>query len=293
MLLVDIVGGLGNQLFIYAFGYSLSQRFQTKVYFSVHMHDRSFQLDVFPEVNISSTFLHVRKSKLEKIKFKLLRLFSYPLNEHFGFSWRYLINFPSQKNVYLRGYFHSEKYFEMHKKDLIKKLKFPPFKEEKNILLASKIATHKESVSIHVRHGDYLLPQNFNFIGTLDFSYYELAIKKIKEKLDNPHFFIFSENIEYIKEKFAFLNEENYTVVSHNTGEDSYNDMALMTLCRHHIIANSSFSWWGAYLAESALIIAPKNWFKNLPLLDVTHILPDSWLSIDNAFLEEIPKLKD
>ena len=121
------------------------------------------------------------------------------------------------------------------------------------------MATTTESVSIHVRRGDYLNEPLLN--GICDEQYYVAAIEEIKAMVDNPVFFIFSNDILWCKTHF---NQINAVFVENNTGKNSYRDMQLMSLCKHHIIANSSFSWWGAWLGKykDSMICAPTKWMN-------------------------------
>ena len=142
-----------------------------------------------------------------------------------------------------------------------------------NIKIASEIK-NSESVSLHVRRGDYLNEPMFN--GICDVKYYDLAMQKIKHMVDSPVWFIFSNDISWCRKHFT---QENVIFVDNNSGENSYRDMQLMSLCKHHIIANSSFSWWGAWLGEQqdAITIAPRRWIKEGQSSD---IICHNWITI-------------
>ena len=134
-----------------------------------------------------------------------------------------------------------------------------------------------DSVSLHIRRGDYLLPENrelFGGICTLD--YYRRAIDYILDKVKNPFFFIFSNDIVWVKEN---MNISNSLFITWNSGKDSWQDMFLMSKCKHNIIANSTFSWWGAWLNKNPqkIVISPSRFFN---VSNNSDIVPDTWTSI-------------
>ena len=136
------------------------------------------------------------------------------------------------------------------------------------------------SVSIHVRRGDYLTnPVTFQTHGLCDIDYYKKAIDEILDLVDKPHFFIFSDDQSWAKSNIIFGAPTDY--VMHNNSLKNYEDLRLMSYCRHHIIANSSFSWWGAWLGNNPekIVIAPKKWFND-PKIDTTDLIPDTWLRL-------------
>ena len=120
------------------------------------------------------------------------------------------------------------------------------------------------AVSLHVRRGDYVSdPKTKAILGVCSLDYYRAAIAHIAERIESPAFFVFSDDIAWAKANLEIPFPCEY--VDHNQGQQSYNDMHLMSLCKHHIIANSSFSWWGAWLnpRKDKIVIAPENWFAN------------------------------
>ena len=173
---------------------------------------------------------------------------------------------------YYRGYWQSYKYFESISQIVKSHFVFPSFTESKNITMYSFIESNKNrTVSIHVRMGDYVNHKSLGEVCTLD--YYRKAILKIEEKIQNPIYIIFSNDIVWCKENFKLSNVE---FVDWNSGELSFRDMQLMSLCNNNIIANSSFSWWGAFLNSNKYktVIAPKTWTKE----DVAEdLIPKDW----------------
>ncbi len=148
-----------------------------------------------------------------------------------------------------------------------------------------------ESVSVHVRRGDYMAKGYASFFGTVEPSYYTKAIQNIVAQVEQPRFFVFSDQVSWCK---ANLNLPGNTVfVEHNTGEDSYKDLILMSKCRHNIMANSSFSWWGAWLNQNPnkRVMAPKQWFRqdyydgHEPVYPVRQyntndLIPEGWIRV-------------
>lgn len=133
---------------------------------------------------------------------------------------------------------------------------------------------------MHIRRGDYLKEEVKKYHGILEQKYYDSAIEHINEQYNNVHYFVFSDDENFAKEQYGHL--ENFTIVEGNT-KDAWKDMALMSFCKHHIIANSSFSWWGAWLSESkeSIKIAPKNWFNSeIANFEINNIIPTNWIKI-------------
>lgn len=140
------------------------------------------------------------------------------------------------------------------------------------------------SVSLHVRRGDSVSNPKYNKISgnVCTEEYYRKAVAYLIEREADLSFYIFSDDIAWVKEQFDFLQGVNTVFVDHNHGKNSYIDMWLMSECSHNIVANSTFSWWGAWLNKSPnkLVLAPNRWFKNNARLEDNHIVPDSWVKI-------------
>ena len=164
------------------------------------------------------------------------------------------------KKGYVSGYFQVGSYYEQIRPFLQKQL-YPREKpNRKNEEIIQKISS-TNSVSLHVRRGDYLGLKNLH--GICDLNYYQKAVNFIERHVENPFFFLFSDDPNWVKENLK-LNHP-YFIVDINKNEKSPWDMWLMSLCKHNIIANSSFSWWGAFLNqnEKNITIAPKVWFAD------------------------------
>lgn len=138
----------------------------------------------------------------------------------------------------------------------------------------------KNSISIHVRRGDYVSNAATNkYHGLCDLGYYKKSIDYISKRVESPVYYIFSDDISWCKINLKI--KGNVTYISHNNGDNSWEDMRLMSRCKHNIIANSSFSWWAAWLNTNLdkIVIAPRNWYKDLPR-NMTDIIPSSWLTV-------------
>lgn len=249
-----VSGGLGNQMFIYALYYSLKRegskvQLDTSLYNYAKMHNGYELSDIF-ETDIpymTSNILY-----LSWLRF-VLRTGLFLKKDKF----KYDENIADSDALYLWGYWQCDKYFEKYREELLKIFKF------KNISSPNQEIAHrmqdKNSVSLHIRRGDYMNLSMYQGICTEE--YYAKAVEYTKQNVSSPHFYIFSNDIAWSK-KFAESLNIDYTIVGHNTGADCYQDMYLMSQCKHNIIANSSFSWWGAYLNanQNKLVIAPKGW---------------------------------
>jgi hypothetical protein len=151
----------------------------------------------------------------------------------------------------------------------------------KSRALEKEIMLSHNAVAIHVRRGDYLKPKVNQFHGTCEISYYKRAVELIINKTISPKFYFFSDDANWVKSELA-SNFLNSTVVE-NSEKENWVDMYLMSLCQHNVIANSSYSWWSAYLNrnEHKIIIAPNKWYSDVKMNKLTkHLIPENWISI-------------
>ena len=200
------------------------------------------------------------------------------LQKHFYFDPE-ILNLTDNK--YLEGTWQSERYFNdierIIKNDFT--VKTPQIGKD---LKLGQIIKSTNSVSIHVRRGDYISnPKTNKFHGTCTLDYYHKAINLITQKIDNLHFFLFSDDCEWVKQHLKI--DFPLVIVDHNNPDKNYEDLRLMSQCKHHIIANSTFSWWGAWLSENPdkIVIAPQKWFAKEDLNQQTSdLIPDSWIRI-------------
>jgi hypothetical protein len=294
VIIVNVNGGLGNQMFQYALGRALSLSKKTKLRLYVkEVIDKDdhngFELDnVF---NISASIATNKDRKLvlgSRSSHKLIKLLrskkldflrggKYIVEKSFNYQSDV---FDISDNIFIRGFWQSEKYFLEYRNTILQEFSFKSKLSEKNLAIKKQVQSCI-SVSIHVRRGDYISNPSANKVhGVLSEDYYKRAIDKLD--IDGALFVFFSDDANWVKNYLApiILNSDNFIVVDHNHANESYNDMRLMSLCEHNIIANSSFSWWGAWLNTNPnkIVIAPKNWFaidKN-----TSDLIPQRWIQI-------------
>ena len=181
-------------------------------------------------------------------------------------------------DCYLVGYWQSEKYLSESASQIRADFTFLQPLEDQNEKL-SQLMNSVNAVSLHVRRGDYATnPQTTATHGLCTLDYYRNSIQYVAERVQQPNFFIFSDDIAWVRDNLNIPHQCQY--VDCNQGEESYNDMRLMSMCNHHIIANSSFSWWGAWLnpKRDKIVVVPKNWFANQT--DAIDLLPQSWVKL-------------
>lgn len=292
MVITNIIGGIGNQMFQYAAGRSLSlltgQQYLLDLNdFSKYRLHNGFELgrvfNVVPakaDVPTLHRLLRWRapqfvKKVLKRPQFGWLRGKTFVVEPHFNY-WSGLNSLTG--NCYLYGYWQSEQYFKSVESVIRRDFDFREPLVGVNADLASEIQRF-QSISLHVRRGDYISDTKTRSIMDIcSLDYYLGAIKHIADHVDNPIFFIFSDDMAWVKENLMLNYDCIY--VSHNRGAESYRDMQLMSLCKHHIIANSSFSWWGAWLNPNSekIVVAPKIWFRNG--MDDSDLIPKEWVRL-------------
>lgn len=251
-----MMGGLGNILFSLATAYSLSikNNLKLKLYYShqgyLHTHPNKYRNNLF-----KNFYCIDNVSEFEII-----------YEQQFNF---YPIEIPNNKNIFLHGYFQSERNFIDIRENLLEDLK--PSEEFYNFIYPEyKNILDKGCVSVHVRRGNYKDLSNYHNLLTPDY-YYE-ALKQFK----NYKIFVFSDDIEYCKNIFS-----NYDCIYIQNNFDLY-DLHTMSLCEHNIIGNSTFSWWGAWLNKNKnkKVIAPNQWFGPSLYYDSKDIIPKNWIKI-------------
>jgi hypothetical protein len=295
MIIINLTGGIGNQLFQYAFGRALSLKSNCELVVDISSYEwdklRQYSLNVFNLPIRKATQIeinNIKKSKVSLINRILYSLLGDPI-PYYLFSvikeksFKYDLNFNlfRTKNVYLEGYWQSEKYFKNIQFILQNELKVNEDKLSIDYNLNKHLIIHKKnSVSIHVRRGDYVSNRvTSEYHGICDMNYYLQAINFFEELIEEPFFFVFSDDKNYVKENFG--NKKNVLVVE-NIPYD-YEELLLMSTCDHNIIANSSFSWWGAWLNANSnkKVIAPKKWFVNNEMQRLSSdLLPLEWIKI-------------
>jgi hypothetical protein len=285
MFIVQVVGGVGNQLFQYFFGKYLSEKYKQIVLYDIRYYNNLKTLRICELENIDP-YLSVYKSKLSffdkiySISYKIWGLL-FKLNPN-NFLIREnnfvidQVNFENSKsNFYFQGYWQRMEYI-----DYVKSLFFFEnlvYQVESEIIsFKNSIEDEENSVCIHVRRGDYFFSPSIDIYGICNSNYFSEAIKCIFNKVKNPRFFIFSDDLDWVKRNIELPNNSVF-IDNFNIKQFSY--IYLMSLCKHNIISNSSFSWWGAYLNrnENKTIICPSKW----TLLSEDTIALDSWIKIE------------
>lgn len=293
MICTRLEGGLGNQLFQYAAGRALAYR-----------HGTDLLLDT---ERLAFDNPKVTKRSLEMHRFKhAARVLSpgecniptwlryVPTLSHLVTPWRLFVeksdtfNSRFQKlpdQTYLHGYWQSHRYFEDISDTIYRELAPIQPLSQSSLEVATQIeATNRQSVAVHVRRGDYAsLSSAASFHGTLPTSYYGRALEYMYERMENPKLFVFSDDTNWCRSNLP-LKQSKVVFVDHNIGDNAWQDLALMSLCRQHIVANSSFSWWGAWLADQRwqdkqrLVIAPLRWFARRNIQSIADRFPQHWV---------------
>lgn len=274
MKIVNIIGGLGNQMFQYALARNLEKRFGEPVYVDTSLFDtynvhNGLEIERVFGIRLNRATPHdIRKLTRHTHHYTLWRLYRKFLPDR-GTVYREPANgafneniFTLDTNRYYDGYWQNHRYFDDCATEIRQIYRFALPLDEKNKQIAKEITTEENSVSIHIRRGDYLKHSIYAGICTIE--YYQRAVEYIKQHIKGSlHFYIFSDDIAWCKVHIGtILGESSHTYIDWNHGPDSYKDMQLMALCRHNIIANSSFSWWAAWLNEhhNNIVIAPSRW---------------------------------
>ena len=290
MIIVKLSGGLGNQLFQYALGRSMAER--EKTIFKIDLYSCKKQINITPRqyelspFNVQENFSTPQENEifcggkfnifLRKVLNKVQ--FNFYLNNNI-IEKKY--NFNSsvlnlKGSCYLDGYWQTEKYFFDIKNIIKSEFTLKEKYNNLNVQLVEKIV-NCNSVSIHIRRGDYISDQKINnYHGVCSLDYYHKAINLISKKYSDLTFFIFSDDLKWCKKNLKI----NWPVVFIE-GNKNYEDLILMSKCHHNIIANSSFSWWGAWLNNNPdkIVIAPKQWFVNKSI-NTEDLIPESWIKI-------------
>jgi hypothetical protein len=292
MIIAQIIGGLGNQMFQCAAGLALAKKhgvpllLDTRLFQNYDLRPEGFVLDRVFKIDATvaeeheirnligwrASLIGHRLMREESLSF--LRGKTYYHQKGFAFNCEFL-TLPS--TCYFAGYWQTERYFKDEKELIWKQFTFKPPLNGKNKELANHIRQTYGAVSIHVRRGDYVSDSKTNAgHGVCGITYYQNAMRHIEKQVKNPVYFVFSDDVAWVRKHLPL--DREHTFVDHNQGQESFNDMHLMSLCQHHIIANSSFSWWGAWLNSNPdqIVIAPKYWYKNKDW-DSRDIAPENW----------------
>jgi hypothetical protein len=292
MIITRIIGGIGNQMFQYAAGRALAEQHNVELKLDTRDYRfytfRNFELNNFNIIaemasddEISkylgrnrTKYLMILKEVLwKKIPLKRNKVY---FERHFHFDDKF---FQLPDDIHINGYWQSEKYFKIIEPIIRNEYSFKNLPNDANLHILDKIQA-SNSVSIHIRRGDYVTNKITQFThGTLDQDYYFNGVNFIAERVNNPIFFVFSDAPEWAKENLKIKYPTIFVDI--NNVENGFEDMRLLSFCKHHIIANSSFSWWGAWLSSNKdkTVIAPKKWFNKFKA-DTKDLYPESWIQL-------------
>lgn len=290
MKIVSIREGLGNQMFQYAFALILKERYRHERilidphYLGTYECHNGYELDRLFDLKLREAkpweiALLTRYCREYKKWIRYREQGSRRKTE--CFEPRYGIFVPNALDIqgwcYYDGYWQASDYFAPYHEVLKRAFVFKPFDDEKNKALAQQLQA-ENSVIMHVRRGDYVGKKRYE--GTCAPAYYQQAFNEAKRLLGEVRLFVFSNDIPWCRQHLPeMLGSDNITFVDHNVGSDSYRDMQLMTYARFLILANSSFSWWGAFLNNhpDKLVVAPSVWIN---LENVARIQEPDWIVI-------------
>lgn len=279
MLVVRLTGGLGNQMFQYAFGKSMAKQLNQIVNYYYNeienITDRQFELNEFQ--NIPQLISAAEYSKFPQGRLKdIITRFNFSnyqtLHEN-NFS---IDKIKTKKHNLIIGYWQNYQLIETNKQLIQNSFQIKKTLENSiNTIIENKNLDFNNSVGIHIRLGDYLKnPTVHNIHGVLPKTYYQAAINAISQQIDNPKFYIFTDSPELITTDFEI---DNFEIIKPNT---SIIDLILLSKCKHQIIANSSFSWWAAWLNKNPnkIVFAPKQWYKNPPeTFNINQLILPTW----------------
>ncbi len=291
MIIAQITGGLGNQMFQYAAAKALSIHLNSPLKLDL----QSYKREILPELEVFRSFeltsfqnFEYKEASIEEINaFTTSNFFSRKIKHFLPFHMRKVFSeknntfdnnfFKAGKSAYLKGHRQTEKYFKGYQNEIKNSYQL------KNDLITDvkelgKLISSQSSVSVHIRRGDYLrLPIILDWHGVLGFDYYTKALETIQSKFPNINIYYFSDDVEWVEKELLPIFPG--TILSGTIASTHYHDFYLMQCCRNNVVANSSFSWWSAWLNQhpDKMIIAPRKWFGN-PRLSTKDLYPKDWI---------------
>lgn len=275
MIISEIVGGLGNQLFQYAAARQLSLIKDQDIYLNLNFFDTYHNPDVFRLDRYNVNYQIAKQKDIDRLKrvqatgffakaYRKVFKEPYYFNSKYHFDQKWLLTHNWDKlkkyeDLYISGYLANPKFFYQIEDLLKKEFTLKVDLNAANQKMMDKIQSCN-AVMLHVRRGDYV---NNNYFVSQPVSYYLEAIEQIKQEVKDPVFFVFSDDLNWTKDNIKTDGEVHYCDI--NDGKTDYMELALMSNCKHAIIANSTFSWWGAWLIvnENKTVIVPKNWYSD------------------------------
>lgn len=296
MIIVRLIGGLGNQLFQYCIGRKLAMRHQVPVKLDLSVYDndasRECRLHFFnvsyavaspKEVN-AMVAIYENDAFYAKVYRKLEKKFLPKYRRKYFVEHDYYMFEPDLlkvgSKVLIEGFWQHHRYYQDLPQQILAEFTLKnEFVEKYGIL--DQIAADHRSVSVHIRRGDYVSdPNNLSWFGILSPDYYQRAMAYIESNIKDPRYYIFSDDLDWARDHLAVNTEAVYVDIA--KGQKEYLELEAMRRCRHHIIANSSFSWWGAFLNENPdkLVIAPSKWLAQEALNRNVQIQMPAWIKL-------------
>lgn len=292
MIISKIISGLGNQLFQYAIGKQLALKNDVELKLDISFFEnqnlRSYKLypfnidaEVIKPNELADFLIPYTKTT---VPYKIYRKFEQllPRSKRIIFQeqhdWLFDNNLSKvSSDTYIIGYWQNHKYFENLNSEIFEELTIKPIYLEDIKNYINLIQSDRNSVSVHIRRGDYITDKEaYNLMGVMPISYYKQAIDFIRTKKKDATFYFFSDDLDWVKRNFK---DSKFQFID---GKTDYADLHLMHNCKHNIIANSSFSWWGAFLNRNPekIVIAPKQWVKPDDINKNIEIVFPSWIKI-------------
>lgn len=318
MIVTRIIMGLGNQMFQYAAARALSLEKNSPLKVDIRSYDgysrREYELEKFFELQTEKAtaseadsfyFPHPVKKTWNKIFPKnKIREYTLPYDErgtkrfllmsydkifppykrstyiepHYHYDENF---FSTASNVYLQGFWMSWRYFNKYEATIRKDFTFRQNMVAHLQIFAAKLQNEK-SVSLHIRRTDFAAPEMLQLKGLLPSSYYAKAIQLLQSKIPDAVFYVFSDDLNWVKENIHVENAP-LNFIDGSLSSSAFDDFYLLSQCKHNIIANSTFSWWAAYLNSNPdkIVVAPKKWYVH-PSINCKDVFPPSWIVMDN-----------
>ncbi|MFD0750765.1 alpha-1,2-fucosyltransferase [Mucilaginibacter calamicampi] len=290
MVIVKLISGLGNQLFQYAFGRKMALinnvplKLDTSFYETQHL--RGYVLDRFKiKAEVATKHDIEEVLKLNHLVSKLERYFTgtnkYYYKERKVWSYDASLLSLKKERIYLDGYWQNYKYYNDLDGSILSELTIADEAEPFNYSVYSTILQDEGSVSIHIRRGDYAIDEEANkMMGLLPLGYYDSAVAYINANVPNANFYIFSDDLNWAADNLKI--DRPVTFVDVANGRKDYVELNMMSKCNHNIIANSTFSWWGAFINKNPgkIVIGPKNWVATPDVNAQIELLLPEWIKI-------------